>query len=671
MGRRGLLLPWSRGGAGSAEGVGGGEGGGRGGGGGAGGAVGEVPGCAALWRVRVVVRGARGAGKSALTERLCGGGFSDSSPSPPGTAARAVPWRSLIGGVEDVVLELWEVTDPDCASPGPLPPEDLETFLEGARSAASPRRGAKPLGRTLPLTSASSDQIYRGCHCCLICYHPGDPATLDWAREELRRVPGGVPVALIAGFRDLGPVLGSGAGGWAPLEESRALCDEISSGRPVRVRCLEVSAKDCFGLEALYNFLHIPFLLYKRSEMKRALELNGAALGEASDAVESAGRAVYDVYKEQQGSLRGAAEEESPKEADQALAVPQEPSKPGQGQGPPPMPRPQQSFSPKEIAPSAPTSSVQKLVSGLGSMLGGGRRQQRETANKARHRDERRRQAEQVALDSNIGDGVPDGFFDSDDEAPEFPAHNSGADAPPSTCSPDRPSVLWVDEPDDLLVEKPEETLTPLDSPARDANGPLPVDSEAEFFADCSENPGTELSCSSPDSSGPEGLNEPSGPSATPKQGGAPSTAAGPPLGGPKDFPTIECPPPDAGADTYTARVGAHSDSDPAYGGASVPEISSEGMLADASEGLSDANLDATLERKSSGGDDMLESILAQAQAGLASQLSEAEAQAQAKKHRKHRKHKHKDRKHPKHRKDHGGGGETPVAPDISAGGPP
>ena len=553
-----------------------------------------------------------------------------------------MPWRSLIGGVEDVVLELWEVTDPDCASPGPLPPEDLETFLEGARSAASPRPGAKPSGRTLPLTSSSSDQIYRGCHCCLICYHPGDPATLDWAREELRRVPGGVPVALIASFRDLGPVLGSGAGGWAPLEESRAVCDEISSGRPVRIRCLEVSAKDCFGLEALYNFLHIPFLLYKRSEMKKALELNGAALGEASDAVESAGRAVYDVYRKQQGSLREAAEKELPKEVDHALAVPQEPSKPGQGEGPPSMPG-RQSLSPREIAPSAPTSGVQKIVSGLGSILGGGRRQQKEAADKA-HRDERRRQAEKVALDSNIGDGVPDGFFDSDDEAPEFPEHSSGADAPPSTRSPDRPSVLWVDEPD-LLMEKPGEALTPPDSPALDVRRPLPLDSEAEFFADCSENPGTELSCSSPDSSVPEGLNEASGPPAMPRQGGAPSTAAGPPL-----------------------DVPANSDSDAAYGGGSAPEISSEGMLADASESLSDANLDTPLEGNSSGGDTMLESILAQAQAGLASQLSEAEAQAQAKKHRKHRKQKHKDRKH---RKDRKGGGETPDAPDVHAGAPP
>ena len=61
-------------------------------------------------------------------------------------------------------------------------------------------------------------------------------------------MPGGVPVALIAGFRDLGPSEGAAASGWAPLAEARTVCDEVSRGRPVRVRCLEVSAKDCFGL---------------------------------------------------------------------------------------------------------------------------------------------------------------------------------------------------------------------------------------------------------------------------------------------------------------------------------------------------------------------------------------------------------------------------------------
>ena len=91
----------------------------------------------------------------------------------------------------------------------------------------------------------------------------------------------------------------------------------------------------------------------------------------------------------------------------------------------------------------------------------------------------------------------------------------------------------------------------------------------------------------------------------------------------------------------------------------SAPEFSSEGMLADASEGPSEGAAEAAPSRlggeRSLGAGNPLEDILAQAQAGLATQLSEAEAHAERNKSRKHRKHKSKS----KHRKkDRGGQGQ-------------
>ena len=673
-------LPWGARGAGAGAGARAGNGGGGGGVGGGGGrgvaarpqGVGAgAPGDAALWRVRVVVRGARGSGKTALVERLGGGGFSDRGPSPPGTAPRAVPWQARVGGEEAVVLEVWDVTDADCASPGPPPPEDLETFLEGARAApaaTSPslrglgRGRDAPSGRTLALTSASSDQIYRGCHCCLLCYHPGDPATWDWAQQELQRVPGGVPVALIAGFRDLGPSEGAAASGWAPLAEARTVCDEVSRGRPVRVRCLEVSAKDCFGLGSLYNFLHIPFLLYKRSEMKKALDLNAAALGEASEAIVTAGEASYADFRAQllreQEQEECSKTEEGPRQKAEGSALP-EARQLQQVPPPPAAARPR---------PSDQASGVQKLVAGLGSVLGGGRRQHSEDLERARMKVERQREAEQAGLRSKIGDGVPDGFFDSDDDADDQPAIAATAVAPAPRCSPDRPVVLWEEGPGSEEVKEAGTPLTPLDSPTRTTRRPQPLDREAEFFADCSENPGTEQSSSSPDSSGLEGPDGTGGSAldGPSDSGGAFDLAAA----GSVDASGVSASPVSS---EVVRPMGPPFES--GYGVldmSSAPEASSEGMLADASEGPSEGGAEASPSRLSGesglGGGTTLEDILAQAQAGLATQLSEAEAQAERHRSRKHRKSKSKS----KHRKrDRGGLGQGEGAPEPRPGSSP
>ena len=274
---------------------------------------------------------------------------------------------------------------------------------------------------------------------------------------------------------------------------------------------------------------------------------------------------------------------------------------------------------------------------------------------RARQQDERHRKAEQAGLQSNIGDGVPDGFFDSDDDAGDPPAVTAVAAAPAPLHSPDRPAVLWEEEPGPYQVKGAGASLTPLDSPARSARCPQPLDSEAEFFADCSENPGTEQSSSSPDSSGPEGPERTGGTLDGSSQSGSafglaaaePASATGvrhPPRASKEAVPPVRVP------------------FEPEYGVLDVqsaPEFSSEGMLADASEGPSEGAAEAAPSRlggeRSLGAGNPLEDILAQAQAGLATQLSEAEAHAERNKSRKHRKHKSKS----KHRKkDRGGQGQ-------------
>jgi len=442
----------------------------------------------------------------------------------------------------------------------------------------------------------------------------------------------------------------------------------VSRGRPVRVRCFEVSAKNCFGLGTLYNFLHIPFLLYKRSEMKKALDLNAAALGEASEAVVAAGEASYvefhtQLQQEQEQEERSKAEEELRLKAEQGSAL-SEDRRPKQAPAPPAVGR-QPAISRTDLPPSDQASGVQKLVAGLGSVLGGGRRQQREALERARQQDERQLEAEQAGLHSNIGDGVPDGFFDSDDDAGDPPAAAAVAAAPAPLRSPDRPAVLWEEEPGPLQVKAAGVSLTPLDSPARSSKCPQPLDSEAEFFADCSENPGTEQSSSSPDSSGLEGPDRTSGAAmdGPSHSGGAFGLAVAEPASA-----TGARHPPASNGPVPVVRAPF----EPGYGALDVqsaPEFSSEGMLADASEGPSEGAAEAAPSRlcgeSSLGSGESLEDVLAQAQAGLATQLSEAEAQAERHKSRKHRKNKIKS----KHRKkDRGRQGQGEGAPEPRQG---
>ena len=168
------------------------------------------------YNLRVVLRGGRRAGKTALFERLAGRGFSDAYEATRELRAATIAWAPR-DGRERCKVDVWDVCD--------------EAEAEGA-------------------VDAASIDVYDGAAAAVFLVDPRDATTLDYVVDKLRGLPGGVDAVVLRSFADAAD--GSG------LTESDVAAALEPLGR--RIRVLSASAKTCAGLDALHAWLALPFL---------------------------------------------------------------------------------------------------------------------------------------------------------------------------------------------------------------------------------------------------------------------------------------------------------------------------------------------------------------------------------------------------------------------------
>jgi GTPase SAR1 family protein len=236
--------------------------------------------------VKVVVRGQRGSGKSALLARLRGLKAGDSQGPTREIAVSHVHWRNTVD--EAVVkVEAWDVVDealeldPQEAAADP----DAPLGLPPTEAMRLSRHGS----HTFELLDARVVDVYREADAVWVLYDPRSRASFEHASRLARESPPGLPLVLLRSKSDL----------WAdsparalpaPQAAGEALAAELCGPGPVPVRAvhhLACSSLTSEGLGVLYTYLQVPVLSARRRQLAELQRRNDEQLVAAVAAVEA------------------------------------------------------------------------------------------------------------------------------------------------------------------------------------------------------------------------------------------------------------------------------------------------------------------------------------------------------------------------------------------------
>ncbi|XP_051981345.1 rab-like protein 6 [Xyrauchen texanus] len=205
------------------------------------------------YNMKIVIRGDRNTGKSALWHRLQGKMFLEEYIPTQEIQVTSIHWNYKT--TDDVVkVEVWDVVD---KGKGKKRGENLKLENEPQESEAEPALDAEFL------------DVYKNCNGVIMMFDITKQWTFNYILRELPKVPTHIPVCVLGNQRDMG-------------EHRVILPDDIrdfinSLNRPPGssyIHYAESSMKNGFGLKYLHRFFNIPFLQLQRETLLRQLETN-------------------------------------------------------------------------------------------------------------------------------------------------------------------------------------------------------------------------------------------------------------------------------------------------------------------------------------------------------------------------------------------------------------
>ncbi len=229
---------------------------------------------------KIVLRGDSSTGKSTLLRRLRGGTFQpDYNPTPEIRTAH-VQWQARSNPEDNIMLEVWDVIDKASK-------RAISESLTLAHNVDETEEGR----HTFPLDATMVD-VYQGCHAAIFLVDPSKKWTYEYVTRELASVPEHIPTCVVLNFRDY-----PASKRMIRVEEVEADVEYRFAKRPFRPFVMESSLLNCYGLQALSTFLHIPFLCLKRASLEQAMQLNTRAIVQAQEAMSTVRANSYDAYE--------------------------------------------------------------------------------------------------------------------------------------------------------------------------------------------------------------------------------------------------------------------------------------------------------------------------------------------------------------------------------------
>ncbi|XDB55787.1 hypothetical protein AB1E18_009248 [Capra hircus] len=295
------------------------------------------------YNMKIVIRGDRNTGKTALWHRLQGKKFVEEYIPTQEIQVTSIHWSYK--ATDDIVkVEVWDVVDKGkCKKRG-----------DGLKMENDPQEAESEMA-----LDAEFLDVYKNCNGVVMMFDITKQWTFNYILRELPKVPTHVPVCVLGNYRDMGEhrvIL---------PDDVRDVLDRLD--RPPGssyFRYAESSMKNSFGLKYLHRFFNIPFLQLQRETLLRQLETNqldiDATLEELSVQQETEDQ-NYGIFLEMmEARSRGHASPlttsgQSPSSGSQSPVVP--PSTVSTGSSSPSTPQP--ALQPPFQAPPAPPAPAE------------------------------------------------------------------------------------------------------------------------------------------------------------------------------------------------------------------------------------------------------------------------------------------------------------------------
>ncbi|KAL0606629.1 Rab-like protein 6 [Plecturocebus cupreus] len=301
------------------------------------------------YNMKIVIRGDRNTGKTALWHRLQGRPFVEEYIPTQEIQVTSIHWSYKT--TDDIVkVEVWDVVDKGkCKKRG-----------DGLKMENDPQEAESEMA-----LDAEFLDVYKNCNGVVMMFDITKQWTFNYILRELPKVPTHVPVCVLGNYRDMG-------------EHRVILPDDVRDfidnlDRPPGssyFRYAESSMKNSFGLKYLHKFFNIPFLQLQRETLLRQLETNqldmDATLEELSVQQETEDQ-NYGIFLEMmEARSRGhapplAANGQSPSSGSQSPVVPPGAVSTGSSSPGTPQPAPQLPLNatpPASVAPTPPSEAL-------------------------------------------------------------------------------------------------------------------------------------------------------------------------------------------------------------------------------------------------------------------------------------------------------------------------
>lgn len=303
------------------------------------------------YNMKIIIKGDRNVGKSALFHRLKGEKFIEEYTPSEEIQVASIQWSYK--ATDDVVkVEVWDVVDRG----------KKKKRIDGLKlDNAGPSAVDMP---DEPALDAEFLDVYKGTNGVIMVLDITKNWTFEYVQRELPKIPSHIPVLVLANHCDMSH--------HRVITPDHIIYYIESQQRPegyAQIRYAESSMRNGFGLKYLHKFLNLPFLQLQRETLLAQLETNGnetAATVAELDAFQAGPDADYNQFLENLVNKRRQAAESSSSAGTQAQSF--------SGLGHTPSALPLSSTSHQLSVPSnqASDTTMRRSSSGPVGPIGGG-----------------------------------------------------------------------------------------------------------------------------------------------------------------------------------------------------------------------------------------------------------------------------------------------------------